>query len=87
MIRLTAALISTGAIFASTAAFADRPPPAGALSLSAVIQKVEAANDVSYVDDVSWDDDGYWEVEFVNAAGAKVEIRVDPLTGEPLTRR
>ena len=55
MIRLTAALISTGAIFAATTAFADSPPPAGALALSAVIQKVEAANDVSYIDDVSWD--------------------------------
>lgn len=83
-----AALFTTAAVLAApAAALADRPPPAGALKLSEVLAKVEAAHDVAYVDEANWDDDGYWEVEFVSAAGAKTEIRVDPLTGEQIQRR
>ncbi|WP_018631822.1 PepSY domain-containing protein [Neomegalonema perideroedes] len=89
MTRATlAALLSTGAFLAApAAALADRPPPAGALKLSEILTKVEAAHDVGYVDEANWDDDGYWEIEFVSASGAKTEIRVDPLTGEQVQRR
>lgn len=67
----------------ATAAAADMPPPAGALPLSEVLAKLEAANQIQYVDDVDWDDDGYWDVEFISADGAKVKVKLDPLTGDP----
>jgi peptidase YpeB-like protein len=38
---------------------------------------------VAYFDEVDWDDDGYWEIEYVDRAGNSVEIRLDPVTGQP----
>ncbi|MDD2869519.1 PepSY domain-containing protein [Neomegalonema sp.] len=91
MTRATlAVLLSTGALLAApTLALADdRPPPAGALKLSEILSKVEAAHGVAYVDEADWDDDdGHWEIKFVSASGARTEIRVDPLTGEQIQRR
>ncbi len=65
-------------------AAADTPPPADALPLSEIIASVEAAHDVAWIDEVDWDDDGYWEVEVYLASGGKLELRLDPLTGEVL---
>lgn len=65
------------------AAAADTPPPEGALPLSQVIAALEAADEVHWIDEVEWDDDGYWEVEYYTRDGRKVEVRLDPMTGEP----
>ena len=63
-------------------ASADTPPPADALPLSEIIALVEAAHDVAWIDEIDWDDDGYWEVELYLAGGGKLELRLDPLSGE-----
>lgn len=59
------------------------PPPAGALKLSEIVTRVEAhaSADLAYIDEVKWDDDGYWEVEYKNAQGAEIDLRVDPVSG------
>lgn len=58
-------------------------PPADALPLSQILATIEAEADFGYFDEVEWDSDGYWEIEYHRADGAKVEVDVDPLTGQP----
>jgi hypothetical protein len=64
-------------------ALAERTPPAKALPLSAIITALEARYDIRFIDEIDWDDDGYWEVELFTHDGAKVELKLDPVTGEP----
>lgn len=60
------------------------PPPPGALPLSQVLASFEAATpDLAWIDSVDWDDDGFWDLDYVNEAGRKREVRLDPLTGAP----
>lgn len=64
-------------------AMADRTPPTDALTLSAIVAGLETQYDVQFIDEIEWDDDGYWEVEFFTRDGAKVELKINPVTGEP----
>lgn len=68
-------------------ASAQRVPPQGALPLSQIIAGVEKAQPVSSFREVEWDDDGYWDIEFINTQNRSDSIRIDPMTGEPWTRR
>lgn len=67
--------------FASLPLPALAAPPADALPLSRIVAGIEAAGDVAWFEEVEWDDDGYWEIEYRRPDGAKVEIKVDPVTG------
>ncbi len=62
---------------------ATAAPPADAKPLSAIIETLEANADVAHVADVEWDDKGYWEVDYVRKDGSKVEVKLDPVTGQP----
>lgn len=44
---------------------------------------MEEQGDVAYFDEIEWDDDGYGEIEYYRTDGAKVEIKIDPVSGEP----
>ncbi|MFN7002157.1 MAG: PepSY domain-containing protein [Roseinatronobacter sp.] len=63
--------------------YADRTPPPDALPLSTIVAALEARFDIQFIDEIEWDDDGYWEVEFFTNDGAKVELKIDPVSGEP----
>lgn len=63
-------------------ALADRTPPADALPMSAIVAGLEGQYDIQFIDEIEWDDDGYWEVEFFTKDGAKVELKINPVTGE-----
>lgn len=73
------------ALFALAMAYLPLPalaaPPADARPLSEIVAGIEASGDVAWFEEVEWDDDGYWEIEYRRPDGAKVEIKVDPLTG------
>lgn len=58
-------------------------PPADAMPLSQIIASIEGEADFGYIKEVDWDDDGYWEIEYYRADGAKVEVDIDPVSGEP----
>ncbi|MBC2885055.1 PepSY domain-containing protein [Ochrobactrum sp. CM-21-5] len=64
---------------ASSGALAAAPE---GTKLSEIIAKVEQTADVQYVDEVDWNDRGYYEIEYIMKNGAKVEIKIDPKTGE-----
>lgn len=70
-----------GGILAATTIFAIAAPPDGT-KLSAIIARIEAQADVAHVDEVDWHNRGYYENEYVLKNGAKVDIRIDPKTGE-----
>lgn len=63
-------------------ALADRQPPQQALPLSEIVTGLENQYDIAWIDEIEWDDDGYWEVEFYARDGSKVELKIDPVTGE-----
>ena len=57
-------------------------PPQNALKLSEIVAKVEQRQDFRYISEIDWDD-GAYEVTYYTSDKAKVEIKYDPLTGEP----
>lgn len=79
-IQLAAAslLIAAGL---SAPAFAQ--PAQGSMPLSEILASIEAEDGFGYFDDIEWDSDGYWEIEYYRADGAKVDVDIDPATGQP----
>lgn len=76
------ALIALSALLLLPAA-ALAQPPADAMPLSQIIASIEGQADFGYIKEVDWDDEGYWEIEYYRADGAKVEVDIDPVSGEP----
>ena len=68
-------------------AFAQSLPPQGSLPLSQIVAGVEKTETPRAFTEVEWDDDGYWDIEFVNQNNRRASVRIDPMTGEPWTRR
>ncbi|MGF1622528.1 MAG: PepSY domain-containing protein [Rhodomicrobiaceae bacterium] len=77
LIRLVPVLI-----FAALAKHALAAPPSNAKPLSEVLQAMEAGGNVAYFDEIEWDDD-HWEIEYYTPDGSKVEVDVDPVSGQP----
>lgn len=67
---------------AALAQQADRGPPENGKKLSEIIAKVEQRQDFRYIDEIDWDD-GAYEVTYYTTDKAKVEIRYDPVSGNP----
>lgn len=68
-------------LFAATALAA--PPPSDAKPLSEIVRLLEERGDVAYIREIDWDDDGYWEIEFVRTDGGRMELEIDPVSGQP----
>ncbi|WP_203075963.1 PepSY domain-containing protein [Falsiroseomonas ponticola] len=79
---LTAALLAASLALPAFAA----PPPGNARPASEVVRMVEQRPDFAYLSELDWDDGGYWKVEYRTRDGAKVELRIDPVTGQPRPR-
>jgi len=83
-------VLSTLILFAASAPLiaqdAERPaiPPQDALKASEIIARVETRNDFRYLDEVDWDEEGYYEIVYFTKDKAKVEMKIDPITGEPI---
>ena len=61
----------------------DKLPPPNAIKLSAIVAKVEARADFRYVDRIEWDTGGYYDIIYFTTDKAKVEIKINPVSGEP----
>lgn len=79
--RLVALISLVGAFALAQPVLAE--PPADARPLSEIVTALEDADDVSHFDEIEWDDDGYWEIEYVRGDGSRVEVKIDPVSGEP----
>jgi hypothetical protein len=85
---LAAALVALPLLGAGIGAVAQTPAPATAapeLSLSQVLAKLEALGYTAIGD--AERDDGVWEVEATSASGVRVELDVDPVTGQVLREK
>ncbi|MFC7706365.1 PepSY domain-containing protein [Plastorhodobacter daqingensis] len=80
--RILPSLALSALILAPIAAQAQSRPPEDARPLSEILAIVEEREGVVSFTDIDWDRDGYWEVEFFTETG-KVEMNIDPITGEP----
>ena len=58
-------------------------PPEGAIKLSEIVAKVEKRDQFRYVSEIEWNEDGYYDVIYHTVDKAKVEIKIDPKTGQP----
>lgn len=87
MMRLTTLLSLPGLLLAALL-LATQPavaaPPAEAKPLSEIVKMLEDGGNVAHVSEIEWDERGsYWEVEYMQTGGGKVEVKLDPVTGEP----
>lgn len=71
-------IATTAIMFGATGAFAAMPE---GQSLSEIVAKIEQTANFQYVDQIDWDNDGYYEIEYRLKDGSKVEIHIDPKTG------
>jgi len=59
-------------------------PPENAMKVSEIVAKIEARADFRFLDELDWDDDGYYEIIYFTNDKAKVEMKINPVTGEPI---
>lgn len=76
-----AALLVSGPAFAQSTE-SPMPPPDG-MKLSEIIGKIEQRDHFQYIKEVEWESAGYYEVTYYTTDKAKVEIKIDPATGQP----
>lgn len=76
-------LILATALLVSGPAMGQSTPPADAMPLSEIVALIEAEPGTAWIEEVEWDSDGYWEVEYHTDDGRKVEVKLDPVSGEP----
>lgn len=76
-----AATFLCGQAYAQTAA--PPVPPQNSMKLSQLIAKVEQRDKFQYIKDVEWEREGYYEITYYTTDKAKVEIKLDPVSGQP----
>lgn len=76
-----AAVLIFGPVYAQTSAPAV--PPQKSMKLSQIIAQVELRDKFQYVKDVEWEEEGYYDVTYYTTDKAKVEIKLDPVSGQP----
>lgn len=58
-------------------------PPPNSMKLSQLIARVEQRDQFHYVGEVEWNTSGYYDVIYYTKDKAKVEIKFDPVSGQP----
>jgi len=85
MIRIAATSLAlallTGPVFAQ--ATPPPVPPENSKKLSEIISGIEGRPQFHYVDEIEWNNRGYYEVTYYTTDKAKVEINIDPVSGQP----
>src|SRR5262245_12303825 len=85
--KSAAACVLAVLLAASTGAFAQdsRPvvPPQNGIKLSEIVAKIEQRDAFNYVSEIDWNEEGYYDVTYFTTDKAKVEIKIDAVTGQP----
>jgi hypothetical protein len=82
----TFAVVTAAVLCCSPAIAQETPvpaPPQNALKLSEILAKVEQRDGFRYIDELEWNEEGYWDVTYFTTDKAKVEMKFNPVTGEP----
>ena len=61
----------------------ESPPLQGARPLSDLLATIEKSGDFRNFDEIEWEH-GVYEVEYYTKAGAKMTVRIDPVSGNPV---
>lgn len=80
MIRLMAAAPLLGLLVVTQPVSAA--PPSNAKPLSEIIKALEDSGNVAYFKEIDWKDGAYWEIEYYRPDGSKVEVKIDPVSGQ-----
>lgn len=86
MNRIFPAAIFTTFMLASCSLSAQEQqqlPPQNALKLSEIVAKIEQRNDFRYVSEIEWNREGYYDITYFTGDKAKVEIKIDAVSGQP----
>jgi hypothetical protein len=80
-----AGLVTAAIVISSVSLAQDREPavpPQNAMKLSQIVATVEQRSDFRYVSEVAWNEDGYYDVIYYTGDKAKVEVKIDAVTGK-----
>jgi hypothetical protein len=78
---VVAATLIGGQAYAQAAA--PTIPPQNGKKLSQLVASVEQREKFQYIKDIEWDEEGYYEITYYTTDKAKVEIKLDPVSGQP----
>jgi hypothetical protein len=81
-IATVCALAVLCAVGTATAQDAPPVPPENAMKLSAIVAAVETRDSFQYVSQIEWNDEGYYDVVYFTTDKARVELKVDAVTGK-----
>lgn len=79
-------ILCTALLFAAPAWAQAQPPPIPpekSLKLSEIIARIEQRDQFRFIDEIDWDEEGFYDITYYTSDKAKVEIKIDPVTGEP----
>ena len=62
------------------------PPRREAAPLSSILQALEQRDDLAYFKKIEWNETGRWEIEYQDKDGRRVELTIDPVTGDTKRR-
>jgi Peptidase propeptide and YPEB domain len=85
MRRTVIACTLLGGLASAAVALAEEKPaipPPNAMKLSDIVATVETRSGFQYVYTVEWNEDGYYDVIYFTDDKAKVEMKLDPVTGK-----
>jgi hypothetical protein len=75
-------LLATAPDFALAQTSPSTKPPATAMKLSDLVAKVEKRDKFLFISEIQWSEQGYYEVTYFMNDKAKVDIKLDPVSGE-----
>ena len=58
-------------------------PPQNAMKLSQIVAQVEQRDHFNYIGEIDWSREGYYEITYYTTDKAKVELKVNPVSGKP----
>lgn len=58
-------------------------PPQNAMKLSQIVAQVEQRDHFNYISEIDWSREGYYEITYYTTDKAKVELKVNPVSGKP----
>lgn len=79
-------------ILVATALLAGKPalaetkapatPPQNAMKLSEIVARIEQRPQFHYIKEIDWDREGVYDIIYYTTDKARVEIKINPVTGE-----
>ncbi|MGN6582849.1 MAG: PepSY domain-containing protein [Rhizobiaceae bacterium] len=77
------AILALGGAPAFAQSDAKAVPPPNAMKISQIVAQVEKRDHFNYISEIDWSRDGYYEITYYTTDKAKVELKINPVTGKP----